>query len=288
MKYAFILTHRKIFPIKLMCSTLQVSSSGFRSWKEKQSQSEAKKNNLLRTVKKIFLGSRKTYGSPRILAQLKGLGFKVSKSTVERIMRKNAFVARKKKKIKQTTDSKHQEPIAPNVLDRNFFHDKPNQAWMADITYIATRQGWLYLAAVMDSCTRKIVGWKLSQRMKADLVCDALKMALNREKVSFGLIHHSDRGSQYASKQFRQLLWKHKITQSMSRKGNCWDNAPMESFFDTIKSEFIYHEEFNNRQEAISKIFEWIEVFYNRQRIHSALGYKTPVCFYEEKMRQVA
>lgn len=203
-------------------------------------------------------------------------------------MQEYGIQAKKRRRYKPTTNSKHTLPVAPNLLDRNFSQEKPNQAWVADITYIHTEEGFLYLATVMDLCTRKIVGWSLKNRMFSSLVCDAANMAFGRESPGKGLIFHSDRGSQYASLPFRQLLWKHQITQSMSRKGNCWDNAPMESFFDTLKSEHVYHEKFITRQKAKNSIFEWIEVFYNRERIHSSLGYQSPACFEKQFTVRVA
>lgn len=286
MKYAFIDKFKEKFSIKLMCKILGVSRSGYQNWRKIPSPNAVQKFNLIRTIEKIFIGSRNTYGSPRIYAQLKGMGFKVSKSTVERIMRQYGLKAKKRRKFKPTTDSNHSRPIAPNLLDRQFNQKQPNKVWLSDITYISTSQGWLYLATVMDMCTRKIVGWKLDNRMTANLVSESLKAALGSEYPQPGLILHSDRGSQYASKQYLQLIWKNKLIQSMSRKGNCWDNAPMESFFDTLKSEFVHHQIFKSKDEAKSKIFEWIEVFYNRQRIHSSLGYKSPTCFFDMIMRE--
>ncbi len=271
-----------------MCSILLVSRSGFYDWKHLSPEKAKSRYNLLRTIEKVHQGSRKTYGSPRIYRQLKGMGFSVSKSTVERIMREYGIKAKKRRKYRVTTDSKHSLPISPNLVDRVFDRGAPNKVWLSDITYLPTNNGWAYLATVMDAHTRKIVGWSVADNMKTNLVLSALELAIGRENPESGTILHSDRGSQYASSEYRSMVGKNGFLQSMSRKGNCWDNAPMESFFDTLKTEHVYHENYKNTEDVRRKIFEWIEVFYNRERIHSSLGYVSPSCFHERHMAKEA
>lgn len=269
----------------VLCVVLGVSRSGFYDWLTKDHETKtAKKQKMIKVIAEIHLGSHKTYGSPRIYKVLKGLGYKVSKSNVERLMQESNIKAKTKKKFKVTTDSNHKLPVAPNHLNQDFTTYKTNQVWLSDITYISTKEGWLYLATIMDLHSRKIIGWQMSHRMTQDLVTDALNMALKHRRPASGLIHHSDRGSQYASHAYRQKLNNNGIICSMSRKGNCWDNSPMESFFHSLKTEYIYFQEFQTRLEAKSSIFWWIEVFYNRKRIHSSLGYKTPIEYEEEAM----
>jgi transposase InsO family protein len=214
---------------------------------------------------------------------LKGMGEKISRPTVERLMRENGIRAKSKKRFKVTTDSKHSLPIANNILNRDFCVGRVNKAWCADITYLWTDEGWPYLAGVIDIGTRKLIGWSMGEKMKKGLVLSALEMAVKQQNPPQGLKHHSDRGSQYASKAYRRRLRRYGIKASMSRKGNCWDNAVMESFFHTLKVEHVYHQHFKTRAETISSVFEWIEVFYNRQRIHSSLGFFSPAC-YEQKL----
>jgi transposase InsO family protein len=223
----------------------------------------------------------KSYGSPRIYQELVARGMACSENTVAQLMRAHGMAARTRRKYKVTTDSAHSLPLAENVLNRDFEQESPDRVWLGDITYIWTREGWLYLAAVLDTHSRRIVGWSMSARMRASLVMDALQMALGRrcpdQKAS--LMHHSDRGSQYASQAFQDLLREHNITCSMSRKGNCWDNAMMESFFATLKKERVHHETYDTREAARKSVFEYIELFYNTRRRHSALGYVSPEQF---------
>ncbi len=260
-----------------MCKVLAVSRSGYWDWRKRDnSKREAKKNELIQKISKVHQGSRETYGSPRVYNVLKGMGEKCSKSTIERLMKDNGIRAKMKKKFKVTTDSKHNLPVAKNVIKRDFTAKGPNRLWCTDITYLWTVEGWLYLAVVLDVFSRKIVGWSMDKTMTQQLVTNALEMAVTGKNLKAGLIHHSDRGSQYAAENYRELLKNHKMTASMSRKGQCWDNAMVESFFHTLKTEHVYFEQFRTRAEAKSSVFEWIEVFYNKQRIHSALGFKTP------------
>jgi putative transposase len=223
----------------------------------------------------------KSYGSPRLHKELVGRGKSCCENTVARLMRVHGLAAKTSRKYKVTTDSKHSLPVAENVLNREFQQDTPDRVWLADITYIWTQEGWLYLAAVLDSHSRKIVGWSMSHRMQKSLVMDALRMALGRRcpDQAESLMHHSDRGSQYASQAFQDLLRDRNITCSMSRKANCWDNAMMESFFATLKKEQIHHESYSTREEARQSVFEYIELFYNTRRRHSALGYLSPEQF---------
>jgi putative transposase len=268
--------NHKRFPIKLMAEFLQVSASGFYAWRKNPTDREQKNLKLLRKIEDIHRSSRRTYGSPRIYRQLKALGACTSKSRVERLMRREGIRAKTKRKFRVTTNSKHNFPVAENKLERRFEVAEANKVWASDITYISTKEGWLFLAVVIDLYSRHVVGWSMAETMTKELCLDAMQMAIGRRNPAPGLLHHSDRGSQYACHEFRKLLAANKIDQSMSRKGNCWDNACVESFFHTLKTELIHHESYANRAEARTSIFDWIEVFYNRQRIHSTLGYRSP------------
>jgi len=222
--------------------------------------------------------SRENYGSPRVTAELQALGVRCGENRVARLMRENGICA-KRRRYRATTNSKHNLPVAPNLLARQFTVDRPNAVWMTDITYIWTSEGWLYLAGVVDLYSRMVVGHSMSRRITEELTLEALNQALGRRRPKPGLLHHSDQGSQYAADDYRKLLKECGFTASMSRKGDCWDNAPMESFFATLKTELIYRERFTTREDAKRKIFEYIEVFYNRERRHSSLGYQSPVDF---------
>lgn len=280
MKYAFIEAHRSEFPVSLMCKVLGVSRSGFFDWKRRDSsEKEARKNSLVVKISKIHLGSKKIYGSPRVYKTLKGLGEKCSKTTVERLMRENGIRSKIKRKFKATTNSNHTLPVAPNLVKRDFTADAPNKLWCTDITYLWTEEGWLYLAAIIDVFTRKVVGWAMKDHLTLPLALEALEMAVRRQNPSPGLVHHSDRGCQYAAHEYQAELRRHGFICSMSRRGQCWDNALAESFFHSLKTEHVYHERFSTRAEAKSSVFEWIEVFYNRQRIHSAIGFVSPACY---------
>jgi putative transposase len=238
---------------------------------------------LKKEILRIYHKNRKRYGSPRIYQQLLREGYTIGKKRVERLMQEISIQAVAKKKYKATTGSAHAKPVAENHLNRNFTPDKPNTSWVADITYIWTVEGWLYLATIMDLYSRKIIGWSLRDRLTKELVIAALGMAVKQRNLSPDLLLHSDRGSQYASELYQLLLLKHAIICSMSGKGNCWDNAVMESFYRTLKVELIYQNQYETRREAQRDIFEYIEVFYNRERLHSSLGYYTPE-EYEELM----
>ena len=284
MKYAWIDTQRKQFPLPAMCETLAVSASGYRAWKRGGSPNRKRltEEQLLALIQAIHKALKGAYGSPRMVRELRARGFPASKPRVERLMREHGIRARHKRRYKATTDSKHRLPVAPNLLDRNFAPQAPNQSWSADITYIWTDEGWLYLAVVLDLFNREVVGWSIKPRMMADIVTDALTMAWFRRKPAPGLIHHSDRGSQYASHAFQSKLTEYGMLCSMSRKGNCWDNAPTESFFNSLKNERVHGTRYATREEAIADLFDYIEIFYNRSRRHSTLGYHSPVQFLQD------
>jgi putative transposase len=272
--------NREEFPVELMCEVLEVSKSGYFDWRRRDSRPEESRTNaLLRKIEQIHLGSRKSYGSPRVYRALKGLGERCSKSTIERLMRENGIRSKVKRKYKATTDSNHRLPVAPNRVKRDFTAVAPNRLWCTDITYLWTEEGWLYLAAIIDVFSRKIVGWAMKDRLTLPLVTEALEMAVSRQRPPAGLVHHSDRGCQYAAYEYQAVLARHGIIPSMSRRGQCWDNALMESFFHTLKTEHVYHEHFVTRDEARASVFEWIEVFYNRLRMHSAIGFVSPECY---------
>jgi putative transposase len=274
-----------------MCQVLQVSRSGYYAWRDRPaSPMQVHREKLQDQLQQSYQQNRGVYGSPRLAMELKALGMACCRNTVAKLMRLaglRAVSARQYKVV--TTDSKHGLPVADNLLNQDFFCPEPDRIWVGDITYIPTDEGVLYLAGIKDLCTRKIVGFSMGERMPAELVIDALKMALGRQRPGPELIHHSDRGSQYASKAFQGLLQEHRITCSMSGKGNCFDNASMESFWGTLKQELVYPRHFQSRQEARQAIFEYIEVFYNRMRRHSSLGYVSPAQYERQaKTRQAA
>lgn len=260
-----------------MCDVLEVSRSGFYAWLSRPESERSKHHRQLLTEIREIHADRdmQSYGSPRVHRELKARGRRVCRNTVARLMKTDGLAARTRKKYRATTDSNHSQPLAENVLNRQFEQNAPDRVWLADITFIWTLEGWLYLAAVLDAHSRKIVGWSMSDRMQTRLVMDALRMALGRRCPEL-LLHHSDRGSQYASQDYRDLLRDHNITCSMSRKANCWDNAMMESFFATLKKERVHHEVYATREAARQSVFEYIELFYNPRRRHSALGYLSP------------
>lgn len=277
MKYKFVVRHRDKYAVSRMCAMLGISRSSYYAWrKRKPSQREHHMQILLGRIREIHKLSRKTYGSPRVHAELKRQGIACNQKTVARLMRLDGIQGQRKRRRVTTTDSNHCFPIAANLLNRDFHADQPNQKWVADITFIPTAEGWLYLAGVLDLFSRKVVGWEMSNRIDADLVERALRMALYQRQPGRGLIHHSDRGSQYASHQIRNLLAANQIQVSMSGKGNCYDNAVMESFFGTLKNEWVHHQRYQSRYQARLDIFKYIEGFYNTVRLHSTLGYMSP------------
>ncbi len=277
MKYVFIRGHREAFPVDLMCRTLEVGSSGFYAWLKRPESPRCQENRwLLMEIKVVHEKSRKTYGSPRIHAELNENGTACSQYRVARLMRQHGIVSKHKRKFRVTTNSVHSFPIAENLLQRRFNVFRPGQCWVSDITYISTREGWLYLAITLDLFHRKVIGWAMGRWITRHLVIDAFNMAVKNGCLKNGLIHHSDRGVQYASNEFQALLKSNGIQCSMSRKGDCWDNAVAESFFHTLKVELIHGKVYDTRQQAKTAIFEYIEVFYNRQRRHSYLGFLSP------------
>jgi transposase InsO family protein len=280
-KFAFIKEHLTAFALGIVCEVLQVSRSGYYAWLKRPESPRAKRRiELAEKIKTVHEANRSVYGSPRVFNALKAEGENVSENTVASVMREQQIRPKTKRKfIPCTTDSNHLQPVAENRLDRQFKAELPNQKWVTDITYIPTDEGWLYLAGVMDLCSRKIVGWSMAEHMKTDLVSDALQMAIARRQPKEGLLHHSDRGVQYASDAYQHLLQTSGMECSMSRKGNCWDNACAESFWATLKVELVHHQQYATLEEARQSIFEYLEVFYNRQRLHSSLGYLSPEAF---------
>lgn len=278
MRYAWIEKHRDQFDIARMCRQFGVSRTGYYQWRKRPTSPRARADSLLDAhVAAIHAQRRRRYGRPRILLDLREQGLLVGHERVRKSLRRQGLWPVYRRPYRITTDSDHAKAVAPNVLDRRFDGWQPDQAWVGDITYINTDQGWLYLACVMDLASRRIVGWSMGERMKADLVLQALQAACWQRKPPPDLIMHTDRGSQYASDRHRQLLKDFRMTQSMSRVGNCWDNAPMESFFKTLKVERVYQTRYATRDQARLDIVDWIEGFYNRQRRHSAINYQTPV-----------
>jgi len=281
-RYRFIQEHQKELPVKKMCQILQVSRSGYYDWKSRKPSLRQKRHSkLLEQIRQAHQQSRQLYGSPRIHAQLKDKGVKVCQNTVAKLMKKEGIRSKVRRRfVIHTTDSNHLHWVAANLLDRRFNDWKlPDRAWCSDITAIWTQEGWLYLAAVMDLCSRKIVGWHMSDSLEASLCLEALKMALDHRSAGCGLVHHSDRGVQYACDAYQSLLEQSKLMCSMSRVGNCYDNAAMESFFGTLKREEVYQQKYFTKEQAKASIFQYIEVYYNRERRHSALGYVSPVEF---------
>ena len=271
---------KQFFPIRSLCRVMEVSSSGYYAWRHRPDSIRARQNaDLLELIKDAYEASHETYGSPRIHVQLVAQGVRSGLNRVARLMRVAGIQARKKRRYVITTDSRHHLPVAQNVLDRRFTVAVPNERWASDITYIWTMEGWLYLAVVLDLFNRQVVGWSTSSTIDQSLVGRALSKALQMRRPPEGLLHHSDRGSQYASRAYQEQLVEAGITCSMSRKGNCWDNAVVESFFSTLKTELVDGKVYRSRSEARADIFEYIEIWYNRQRRHSSLGYLSPTEF---------
>lgn len=277
-RFAFIETWKKAFPIERLCKVLNVTSRGFRAWRSRPvSRRQREDMVLLAHLREQFTVSRQTYGRPRMTEELQELGFDVSHRRVGRLMRDNDLTPIRKRRYKVTTDSHHDKPVFPNLLDQKFVADYPNQKWAGDISYIWTREGWLYLAVIMDLYSRRIVGWAVSNRLKKGLAIDALQMAITLRQPGENVIHHSDRGSQYCSHDYQKLLGKHKFEVSMSAKGNCYDNAVVETFFKTLKAELIWRSPWETRQQIHAALFQYINGFYNPKRRHSTLGGISPM-----------
>jgi len=288
MRFSFIAAEKAAFPVRLLCRTLQVSRAGFYAWQARPPAPRARADARLgHEIGAIHAESRQRYGSPRIHAELAARGYRTSRKRVARLMRSRGLAARRRRRFRVTTESRHSLPIAPNVLARQFERAAPDQAWVTDITYIATGEGWLYLAVILDLCSRFAVGWAISERLTDALTLNALGMALARRRPPQGLLHHSDRGSQYASGDYQKVLAQHGIVCSMSRRGDCWDNAVAESFFATLKVELVHDAAWATRATARTELFDHLERFYNGQRRHSALGYLSPRAF-EQRQEQTA
>ncbi|WP_254660230.1 MULTISPECIES: IS3 family transposase [Lysinibacillus] len=278
--YNFIQQHRHEFRVAKMCEVLGVSRSGYYEWLNRpKSNQKERKEKLTSQIKRVYMDSRRNYGSLKITKQLNSEGVSVSQKTVSRIMKEEGIRSKTVKKYKATTNSKHNLPVYPNLLDQQFKVERPGQAWVADITYIWTSEGWLYLATIMELFSRRIIGWAMDERMTKELVILALKRAIRTQTPTPELIHHSDRGSQYASKEYQQVLRTNKMITSMSRKGNCYDNACIESFHSVIKRELVFHEKYKTRDQAKKSIIEYIVSFYNYKRIHSFTNYMSPIAY---------
>jgi transposase InsO family protein len=280
MRYRFIEVEKATYPVILMCRVLQVARGGYYAWRARPESRRACANRkLLMDIQAVHEASRESYGSPRVHRELRDWGQAVGRHRVARLMREHGLCGRRRRRFRTTTQSSHAYPVAANVLAREFTAETPNAAWVSDITYVWTLEGWLYLGVILDLYSRRVVGWAMGPRIDQDLTLRALRMALAERRPEPGLVHHSDRGSQYAATAYRRLLTAHGIDCSMSRKGDCWDNAVAESFFATLKIELVYATRFSTRDQARSAIFEYIEGFYNRVRRHSHLGHVSPVAY---------
>lgn len=278
MKYAFIQQHARQYPINRLCKALRVSRSGYYDWLGREPSPRALANqDILRHIQALHVRHKQRYGSPRMHAALLQQGHQLSRGRVERIMHTHQIMAQRSKRHKRIYIQRAQQVASPNILSRAFTATRPNRKWVSDITFIATREGFLYLAIVLDIFSRAVVGWAMSQRINSELVLDALSMAIEHRGTPKGVMVHSDQGSQYTAEVYRDKLAKHEMICSMSRKGECHDNAVAESFFHTLKEELIHDNHYTNRREAKQSIFEYIELYYNRQRLHSFLGYEAPL-----------
>ena len=287
MKFAFILAEKANFPVRAMCRVLGVSSSGFYAWRERAPSKRSQRDRALTIViADAHRQSRGTYGSPRVHAELEALGFEAGRNRIARLMAEAGLEGVRPKRFVATTNSKHDAPVAKNLLQREFDVDAPNRVWATDITYVRTWEGWLYLADVIDLFSRKVVGWSTAEHLRTELALDALATALRHRTLDGDLMHHSDRGSQYASDEYQRRLSAHGITCSMSRKGNCWDNAVVESFFATLKVELVDRQRWTTRRSASEAIDEYISTFYNTDRRHSYLEYLTPAEFEQRNEMQ--
>ncbi len=280
MKYRFIEECRSEFVVEKMCLAMNVSRSGYYSWKRRGKSRRALENEKLdQAIREVHKKSSGRYGSPRIAKELEARGVRCSENRVARRMQVSGIVAKTKRRFKVTTRPKHNHPVAYNLVNQNFNTERPDQTWVSDITYVWTREGWLYLAVILDLFSRQVIGWSMSHSLSRELALNAFRQAICRRNPGTGVIFHSDQGVQYACQTFRNLLKEYKFVQSMSNKGNCYDNAVAESFFHTLKTELVYFESYQTRDEARKSIFEYIEIFYNRQRRHSTLDYLSPINF---------
>jgi len=287
-KCAFVKRQSFGYPTTMLCRVIGVAQSTYYDWKNRGPRVIPPEELVLRRrMKELFVASRESLGSRTLMENLRLEGFDIGRDRTRRLMKSMNLKVKQKRKYKATTDSKHSLPVAENLLDRQFYPEAPNQLWGSDITYLWTREGWLYLAVIIDLYSRRVVGWCIDNRMTQSLVIRALMMAVNLRRPPPGLVHHSDRGSQYASNAYQELLRQHKIICSMSRKGNCWDNAPVERFFSSLKREWTGDRLYHTRQEAIADVREYVAVYYNAKRLHSTLGYKTPMD-YENGLNKVS
>jgi putative transposase len=288
-RFGFVETEKANYPVALMCGVLEVSRSGFYAWRKRPASARALEDQRLSLeVSTIHAESRRSYGSPRVHMELRERGRRLGRKRVARLMRAAGLRARTPRRFRRTTDSGYGMAIRDNLLARRFAVARPNFGWVADITYLWTLEGWLYLAVILDLFSRRVVGWSMSERLEKKLALDALSTALADRQPRGGLIHHSDRGSQYASHEYQELLASYGLLSSMSRRGNCWDNAVAESFFATLKVELVYQTRWSTRAQARNDVFEYIEVFYNHRRRHSALGYLCPDEFERAQHRKMA
>ena len=275
-----------------MCSVLQASKAGYYAWRKREASEHDKRDEAIaKKIVEIHRKSRKTYGSPRIHRALRKVGVSCGRKRVARLMREIGVKGKQRKRFRRTTDSKHEHPIAENVLNRRFLPHEisaPNVVWTGDITYIWTMEGWLYLSVILDLFSRRVIGWSMRHTMEAELALDALQMALDQRRPTSGVLHHTDRGVQYACGDYRKLLTRNKMICSMSRKGDCWDNAVSESFFATLKSELIETQPWETREQVRAAVFEYIEVWYNRERLHSSLDYNSPTTYEELREKMAA
>jgi putative transposase len=289
MKFRFIDEQRRYHSVEKMAGLLGISRGGYYAWRQRPKSVRALDDErLVASIEAIQEQVKHRYGSPRITEALARAGSSVGHNRVARLMREHDLGRRPRKRYRSTTNSAHTHPVAENVVNREFEVPEMNRVWSSDITYLATAEGWLYLCVVIDLYSRKVIGWAMKATMQAELVVDALMMALMRRRWPSGVIFHSDRGSQYASETVRRSVHRHRLVQSMSRKGNCWDNAPTESFFSTLKNELCGDAAFVTRGQAREEIFEYIEIFYNRMRLHSTLGYRSPAEFEEARERKAS
>jgi len=288
MRFQFIDDHRDEFPVRRMCKVLDVSPSGYYAWRGRPpSKREMANRELTEKIKIAFKENKEIYGSPRIYKVMRKLGLMCSKNRVARLMQLAGLQGKQSRQFKATTKRNKRHAVAPNRLKRDFTADRPNQKWLADITYIPTQEGWLYLAAILDLFSRQIVGWAMSSRITTDLTLAALKMALRQRRPEAGLIHHSDQGSQYTDSRYQAVLKAHGIQPSMNGVGTWYDNAPMESFFSTLKNEHVHHCVYHTRDEARPDLFYYIEGFYNRHRLHSSLDYESPEAYEQHYHKQM-
>ena len=286
MRYRFVAAERASFPVRMLCRLVGAAVSGFDAWLRRgPARRHDDDRRMSEMMGAIFAASRRTYGSPRVHAELRAQGVRVGRKRVERLMREGGLAIITRPRVPRTTHSRHDQPTAPNLLGRCFVASRPDAVWLADVSYVPTREGWLYLAAIKDLATREIVGWCMADHLRADLACDALLMAIRRRQPPRDLIHHSDRGVQYASEPYQAILARHGLRCSMSRRGDCLDHAPMESFFGSLKNELVHRTSFPSREAARRALFEYVETFDNRRRRHSGFSFLTPAQAYDQMAR---